>query len=496
MANAIEERGQFWWFEETGQTSSLEQAVHGLLTISEEGLITLQLEGPLYLENSDVSWEWDASRWLPNDKRILGRLGKSGDAGWILLQGLYRTDFSFIGEPARQSYEANLCFKHENGFPSNFNADEFHTLRIELKGLEDWLKLQAIDVGEEVWHGSGREFTVKHDRIEISYETDRAIISIENIVLGNSPIRLFHGKVSEVRIWQTNWLVYQPKVQFDLTRFQVAFRQAEEFIALLTGRHFSLEWPNLVAKFGEWDEWFELYWARGHRNETAPSTFFMLIEFPAVRDDFGKMFDRLQTGAETYGPGYSLYAASMQQPLPYPEHEFINLVWSIESLHRGWERERPDVSTIERRKKRIETVLSRFVESSDKKLRDWLAGRIKYAFEPTLEDRIFDSFQRLPFDLDAGQLRVFAQRCAKRRNDISHEGGQRPGENAEDFRRELRTLAEALRYLFHGLLLHEIGLKRELLLKAFTSGGIGTRNIVPALQAVGIDLTVIPNAEA
>ena len=35
MANVIEERGQFWWFGETGPTSSLEQAVHGLLTISE-----------------------------------------------------------------------------------------------------------------------------------------------------------------------------------------------------------------------------------------------------------------------------------------------------------------------------------------------------------------------------------------------------------------------------------------------------------------------------
>lgn len=495
MAYAIEERGQFWWFGEIGQTSSLEQAVHGLLTISEEGSITLQLEGPLFLENPDVNWEWDASRWLEDDKRILGRLGKSGDAGWVLLQGLYRTDFSLSKEPARQSYEATLCFKHDHGFPPNFDADQFHTLRIELKGLEDWLRLQAIDVGAEVWHENQTEFTVKHDRIEIAYETDRAAVSIENIVLGNSPIRLFHGKVSEVRIWQTNWLVYQPKEQSDLARLKVCFRQAEELIALLTGRHFSLEWPTLVAKFGEWDEWFTLYWQRGRRNETAPSIFFMLTEFQEIRSDFGKMLHCLQVGSERYGPGYSLYAASMQQPLPYPEHEFINLVWAVESLHRGWERESPEVSTIERRKTRIEAILSRFAEPSDKKLRDWLSGRIKYAYEPTLEARIFDSFQKLPFEFDAQQLRDFAQRCAKRRNDISHEGGQRPGENAEDFQRELRTLAEALRYLFHALRLHEIGLSRELLLKAFTTGGIGTRTILPALRAVGIELPVTSEQE-
>ena len=81
------------------------------LTISEDGLITLQLEGALRLDDPHVSWEWDASRWLQPDKRIIGRLGKFGDEGHVLLQGLFRTDFSFHDEPARQSYEANFCLK-------------------------------------------------------------------------------------------------------------------------------------------------------------------------------------------------------------------------------------------------------------------------------------------------------------------------------------------------------------------------------------------------
>jgi hypothetical protein len=81
MANAVEARGQFWWFGEEGQTSSLEQSVHGLLTISDEGHISLQLEGPLWLQDPSTSWAWDASRWLQPDKRIVGRLGKFGDQG-------------------------------------------------------------------------------------------------------------------------------------------------------------------------------------------------------------------------------------------------------------------------------------------------------------------------------------------------------------------------------------------------------------------------------
>ncbi len=495
MANVIEERGQFWWFGEQGQTSSLENSVHGLLKVSDEGQIILQLEGPLWLENPAVSWGWDASRWLAPEKRIIGRLGESGDAGYVLLQELLRTDFSLANEPARQSYEAGFCFRNDHDFPSNFDLDRFSALRIELEGLEEWLKLEAIDLGEEVYCGNQVEFTVKYDRVEIDYETTRAKVSIENLVLGNSPIRLFHSLVASAHIRQTNWLVYEPRETLDLAQLQKSFRRVEEIIALLVGQYFRLDWPKLVAKFGEFDDWFTLYWKRGPRHETVPSVFFMLTIFPSIREEFGQMLDRWETGATKYGAGYDLYMASMQQPLPYPEHQFVNLVWAIESLHRGRQRDQGESPRVERRKKRIEEILSRFSGKSDKTLRGWLAGKLKYAYEPKLEDRIVESFQRLPFELDPPKLRAFAERCARRRNEISHEGGSRPGEDTASFRSELRVLAEAFRYLFHALLLHEVGLSGDLLLKALTRGGIGSLSIVPALRAIGIELPVPPEEQ-
>jgi hypothetical protein len=495
LANAIEERGQFWWFGEEGQNSSLENSVHGLLVVSEEGQIALQLEGPLWLESPNVSWEWDASRWLGAEKRIVGRLGESGSAGYVLLHELLRTDFSLANEPARQSYEAGFCFKNDRDFPSNFDLDHFSSLRIELEGLEEWLRLEAIDLGEEVYLGNQVEFTVKYDRVEIGYDTPRAKVSIENLVLGASPFRLFHSLVARVDIRQTNWLVYEPKGPFALAELQMSFRRLEEIIALLVGQYFRLDWPKLVAKFGESDDWFTLYWKRGPRHEAAPSVFLMMTTFPLVRDDFGTMLGRWEAGAIKYGAGYDLYMASMQQPLPYPEHQFVNLIWAIESLHRGWQRDQGESPRVEQRKEKIVQVLSRFLGEDDKKLRKWLAGKLRYAYEPKLEDRIVESFQRLPFELDPRELRSFAERCARRRNDISHEGGSRPGEDATEFRSELRILSEALQYLFHGLLLHEAGLNRNLLLKALTRGGIGSMRIVPALHAVGIALPAPPRED-
>ena len=269
------------------KTSSLKNSVHGLLTINEKGQITLQLEGPLWFKDPKVSWDWHASRWLPATKRIIGRLGEYGDDGYVLLHELLRTDFSLADGPARQSYEAGFCFKHDHGFPSNFDHDSFHTLRIELEGLEEWLRLQAIDLGEEVWHGDQVEFIIKYERIEIDYVTSRAKVSIRNLVLGNTPLRLFPGPVATVNIRQTNWLVYEPKEQLPFNELQVCFRRVEEVIALLLGQYFHLHWPQLVANFGEFDEWFTLYWKRGRR-QTAPSVYFMMTMFPSVREDFGK----------------------------------------------------------------------------------------------------------------------------------------------------------------------------------------------------------------
>ena len=172
------------------------------------------------------------------EKRIIGSLGKSGDAGYVLLHELLRTDFSLADEPARQCYEAGFCFKRDHAFPTNFALDRFSALRIELEGLEEWLRLEAIDLGEEVRHGNQVEFTVRYDRVEIDYDTTRAKVSIENIVLGNSPFRLFHSLVASAHIRQTNWLVYEPKETLDLAQLQTSFRRIEEVIALLLGQYF------------------------------------------------------------------------------------------------------------------------------------------------------------------------------------------------------------------------------------------------------------------
>ena len=104
----------------------------------------------------------------------------------------------------------------------------------------------------------------------------------------------------------------------------------------------------------------------------------------------------------------------------------------------------------------------------------WLAGQLRHAAEPTLEQRIFETLRVLPLGLDMSALRKFAKKCAETRNDISHYGGQRDGENSDkryaDFMLMVHKQSDALSCLYHALILYEIGLDERILKWWFYQG--------------------------
>ncbi len=484
MANVIEDRGVFWWFGEThGHTASLKTSIPGKLTISDEGHIEVQLEGALWLEDPEVGFHWDKSRLLPTGTRIVGQLDNHSEPH-ILLFNLVRTDFSFIDETCPAELQADFCLTNHSQFPDDFGLEKFHALRIELKGLKRWLELDSINVGHSSRDGDKTEFNISYKNHEFKYKTHDAEIAIENLMLGDSGFRLSDRPMSRFEMWQTNWLVYTPFRESTFAELQNKFFQIEELFVLLLGRYFRLEWPIVVGGGEDDERWYKIYSFRGPKGGKLPWSIYLWTTFSILSERFGALLDNWQRNLEKYEVSYELYIASLKKPLQHPEHEFVNLVWAIESLHRSWQREGGESASTVRDKAKIGEILKRFAEPGDKELGRWLKGKLKYAYEPTLEQRIVEVFDRLPFMIDPTQLRSFATRVQTRRNDISHEGGPRPGKDAESFRIEIRELAEALGYLFHALLLHEIGIAPEILLKTITQSGLAERSILPALQRV------------
>lgn len=99
----------------------------------------------------------------------------------------------------------------------------------------------------------------------------------------------------------------------------------------------------------------------------------------------------------------------------------------------------------------------------------------------------------VPISIDKKSLQAFCKTCADRRNDISHFGGLRHEGDYGGFLTELIKKSEALKYLYHIVLLCEIGVQPDLLRRRFFDGP-NSYAMKSALNEAGLVVTA-PTAE-
>jgi hypothetical protein len=162
----------------------------------------------------------------------------------------------------------------------------------------------------------------------------------------------------------------------------------------------------------------------------------------------------------------------------YAEHRFANLIWGLEAFHRT----KYNGRNVPSLREKIDRILDGVTKPSDKR---WLERRLRFADEPTLEQRIFDVLQSLDIGLDDLRLRTFAGRCAKNRNDISHFGGDRDGSDYQKFLKDIDAQGDALSTLYHALLLKEIGVDSEII-KFWIYEGTRAHSITQSFTEVGL----------
>lgn len=487
MSNVIEDRGFFWWWDfDAKSENSSNSPVSGLLTIDDKGQIKLRLDHELPGDGLPRPL-MDKARPFPQASMIAGELSKSGE--FVLLDSLRLTSWVSSAAPMRpRSYTADTCLVGHIPIEPSVDVLQFRALRIKLEGLEDWLNLAAINSAMVDCEEGGLEFSIKYRPQRFETKTGDSCLFVETIT-SNPSLFMDLSPYSEVTFRQESWLQYERRSESGITSIQEDFTRLEELFAILTGSYFQLDWPFAIQGSESDERWYRLYFFRGSSSDYKPDLSNTLTWFYWSRDSLGRLFENLKMRRQEYGPGYYLYLAALRNPSVYVEHKFVNLIWALESLHR---RKNPPTTT--QTPEKVLRILDKFREPADRKDLKWLEGRLKFADEASLENRIVQSFMHLPFDIPPTALRNFAKRCADRRNEISHKGGPSSDELYSEFHQDLIYLSEALKYLYHALLLDEIGFDKARLKEAFTSTFIARSRILPVLQVLGLVIEPISAA--
>jgi hypothetical protein len=271
MANAIEQRGFFWWAGDPSRPSHSHQtAVPGLLTVTAEGRISLEVDGAL-----------------------------------------------------------------ASAFPADYDRENYAELRIDLRGLEEWLQLDSLRAERDYGAADGERDLVSYINHRFESSIDDGTMSIESFTSGGSFFGLFGDYARrKISFEQSFTLVYRPTLPSSLAHLQYVFAKIEQLLSLFLGSYFRLNRPHFVRKEEPDDQWDTIF-AYGD----APSTeelnrFFFLVPFAEIRDQFGPLLQTWLNKSEAFGAGFYLYTASLRNQQTYSEDRLFALASGIEALHR------------------------------------------------------------------------------------------------------------------------------------------------------------------
>lgn len=444
----MEERGRFWWHDEPVPDGcwapNPENSQIGTLKIDDEGRSILELDGFLPGIASNFHLFLHYQDLLFHRRSIQGVL--KGSNKYILLEnvqgfgGMSRSSgISYPGYSANRSLISDNIFRQEPLL--------FQKMEIELKGLEQWLRLGNIKVNSD---DPNRISFVYERPEEIRYQLDDGEIMIS--FRYNNVFRFPDSFRFSLNEYIT--LSYCPKENKSLEEMEQQFLLLHDLLIILIGSDFELESPYLINDGTR----MKFYLARMKGSSKEVEWFNCWTNFVQLKPDFGKIFSTWRKKRESYGSGFYLYLGNIRRMELYVENRFMNMIWGLESLHRR-KHKGSEAPRISEKVKRILACITR------KKDRDWLENRLKNAAEPALADRIFQLFASLPIKIKKEKLQAFSKECADSRHEISHFGGQRDEEDGashSEFTIKIAKISEAITYLYHVLILHEIGVKLEI----------------------------------
>jgi hypothetical protein len=237
----LEKRGQFWWHGEKTPRGRFAPpfGVPGILTIRKDGSARLNVTESL-LRSKFLGMSSPNPALLDGDpeafkgRSIAGKI--DGETRCVYIGSVvYRSLGRMIDGKSSEQYDSSFCLVGNPGTSRNVKSLKFSKLAIELTGLEEWRREDALVVSQEKVVGVQRSQNVSYTVAPIEYELEDGRISLRSDVhctaCEKTPYR-------EISFRQHDWLEYAPTKPTNPEKLREEFVHIEEFLAILTGTYY------------------------------------------------------------------------------------------------------------------------------------------------------------------------------------------------------------------------------------------------------------------
>lgn len=422
--------GIFFWCP-SEDSPDKENGVAGTLEIAENGIATLSLVGLLTKGDAEELFQqpqYDPSRCIA---------GGLKDGRHVFLRQIASAGTTF-GNMSHQKFVARevVVFNHLETLP---DLNRITKMQISLDELGDWASDPCIQVRKTRRGATARGLTSRRQTFKLA---DRALEL--KTTLRHSISGFF---LHSVTIEQQTVLTVVPRKPRNLDAMRKEFLLVEDLLLLLSDVDVVLPWPLVSCGSATGRFYFARRRAAGGKVNLLES--WTALHGP-LKTSIGVLLSNLEMQQERLGPGLYLYMGVRRSPALYLENKFSTAVFGLESMHRRVGAGAENV----RLEQKVARILADVKSDRD---REWLKRKLRNAGEPSLEERLCSTFSELAIGLDSKELRAFAKECADIRNQVAHFGGQRSGEYG-GFISRMRILNDAIRLLYHAVLLNRIGL--------------------------------------
>ena len=447
--DALDSRGYFWPSTEVVPDGRIgpPSALSGRLRIRADGVSELDLDG--IMPTADLNRRIIVPG--PVDGSVAGVLTEGGRK--VLLEDVSGNGARVGGGPSHEQLVANRCLVADTR-SVEVSRTKFRSLELPLDGYEDWLGRGRITASDRK-----RSVTASYSKPSVArWKLEKMNVELARYLAGNAGDQL-----SSIAWCEHAVLRIKPKpARITVDQAIDVAQRTEDLLILLADCNRSFDFPRLRVKPGE--PGVRLYFARSSRSKEERAKWDKVwVPFGACDDQFGGILETWLEKHEIYGPGFHLYLGNRRGHPMYWEHRFASLMWGLESLHRSLVPTKEN----EAQAAKVKRIVEQIAKARDRK---WAERHLPKQSEPTLATRIADLLSMLPLHFDKAEVVCFAERCAARRNDVSHFGGVRRAGDYNDFIQDIVKLSGAIDAFYHALLLQIAGVPGERIAWYFLQG--------------------------